>query len=116
MPPMEDFEAATLADLDRDLATLRAASPEVTIGAAVVNGSPAERLVEASSRVDLIVLGRRGRGGFAGVLLGSVSEQVVRHASCPVLVDRLADDAPRPGSTNERELMEQALASELKLD
>ena len=114
MPPFEDFEAATLSALEEDLTPIRSEHPEVAIRATVVHGSPAEKLIEASGRADLIVLGSRGHGGFAGLLLGSVSEQVVRHSACPVLIDKLtrkADDAPA-----DREQMEEALASELKVD
>lgn len=112
MPPMEDFEAATLAALESDVGPVRAAHPAMDITAVVVHGSPAEKLIEASSRAELIVVGRRGLGGFAGLLLGSVSEQVVRHAQCPVLVDRPV----APTDEDDRQVMEDALSSELKLD
>lgn len=113
MPPFEDFEAATLAALEEDLRPIRSEHPEVSITAAAVHGSPAEKLIEASSRADLLVVGSRGHGGFAGLLLGSVSEQVVRHAACPVLVDKLTRPAGEPPADQAQ--MEEALASELKL-
>lgn len=57
----------------------------------VVEGSPGQALVEASKGADLLVVGSRGHGGFANLLLGSVSSQCVHHAHCPVTVIRTAD-------------------------
>jgi nucleotide-binding universal stress UspA family protein len=116
MPPFEDFEAATLAALEEDIAPIRADHPDVTITAVVVHGSPAEKLLEASRHADLLVLGSRGHGGFTGLLLGSTSEQLVRHAECPVLVNKPADKKTEPPPDSDPQQMEEALASELKLD
>lgn len=51
-------------------------------------GRPAEQLLEVARGADLLVVGSRGRGGFRGLLLGSVSLQCVTHADCPVAVIR----------------------------
>ena len=64
----------------------RADRREVT--ARVVNGHPAQVLQEAAAGADLLVLGSRGHGSFAGALLGSVGQYCVHHAHCPVLIMR----------------------------
>jgi nucleotide-binding universal stress UspA family protein len=51
-----------------------------------VCGSASQLLVDLTDDADLLVVGARGRGGFVGLLLGSVSEQVARHARCPVVI------------------------------
>jgi len=64
--------------------------PEVEVESRAVQGSAAETLVEASRNADMLVLGSRGHGGFSGLLLGSVGQQCVHHASCPVVIVRPA--------------------------
>jgi nucleotide-binding universal stress UspA family protein len=59
-------------------------APEVTVN--VVTGDPAEELVRASRDADLLVVGSRGSGGFAKLLMGSVSSKVTHHAASPVVV------------------------------
>jgi nucleotide-binding universal stress UspA family protein len=60
------------------------AVPEVTV--TVVIGDPAEELVKASQDADLLVVGSRGSGGFARLMLGSVTSKVMHHAACPATV------------------------------
>ena len=52
----------------------------------LVRGLPASAVLEAAAGADLVVVGSRGRGGFTGLLLGSVSQQVAHHAPCPVVI------------------------------
>ena len=59
---------------------------EVTVTQHVGAGGPASVLVERAKDAEMIVLGARGLGGFRGMLLGSVTQQVVAHAPCPVVV------------------------------
>jgi len=63
------------------------AQPEPVTVRAVI-GFPSNELVEASRYADLLVVGSRGAGGFARLVAGSVSSQVVQHAHCPVVVVR----------------------------
>ena len=51
-----------------------------------MNGFVVKELVDASQGADLIVLGIRGGGGFARLLMGSVSSEVVQHSGCPVVI------------------------------
>jgi nucleotide-binding universal stress UspA family protein len=70
---------------DKALALAGDARPEsVTVEA--FRGVPAEELINAGRDADMIVVGSRGAGGFARLLLGSVGSQVVHHAHCPVVV------------------------------
>lgn len=59
----------------------------------VLQGHPAEVLLKQSRQAHLLVLGNRGHGGFAGALLGSVSQHCVHHAQCPIVIVRGASDA-----------------------
>lgn len=60
--------------------------PVEQIDRVVVHDSPARALAKAAEEADLVVVGSRGRGGFAGLLLGSVSHQAARHGIRPVVV------------------------------
>src|SRR3712207_2623147 len=60
--------------------------PPVLVPPPVKQGRPAKTLIDQSANADLLVVGKRGHGGFAGLVLGSVSQHVVAYARCPVTV------------------------------
>jgi nucleotide-binding universal stress UspA family protein len=81
----EKARAAAQAETDTVLASLGDARPEsVTVKA--VHGFPVEELIKASQDADMIVLGRRGVGGFRLLKMGSVTSQIVHHATSPVTI------------------------------
>ena len=80
-----DVEAQTRRMVEEALAGGAVAPPVEIVVAA---GPAAGVLIDKSGEVDVLVLGHRGRGGFASMLLGSVGLQCVLHAHCPVIVVR----------------------------
>lgn len=87
------------AQLDAGVAWLKGHFPGLDVQTQLIDGSPVDILVETSRHVELVVVGTRGRGGFAGMLLGSTSDGILHHAKGPVMVvpdredPRLADRA-----------------------
>ena len=69
-----------------------AAADDVTIEQRLVEGPAASALIEAAKDAELLVVGSRGHGGFTGLLLGSVSQQVANHAPCPVVIIRAPEN------------------------
>jgi nucleotide-binding universal stress UspA family protein len=92
LPPSSSDEAA-LADRARGelLAAVEetvGSRPRVEVRTEVRYGAPAGVLLDAARDASLLVVGSRGRGGFAGLLLGSVAQHCTQHAACPVVVVR----------------------------
>ena len=65
-----------------------ASSTTITIERKLLKGRAADTLIMASEGAAMLVVGSRGRGGFRGLLLGSVSQQIAQHASCAVVIVR----------------------------
>jgi nucleotide-binding universal stress UspA family protein len=85
------FEEITGKVLGDAISNALAPGSDVRVRAHVVEGNPAQVLIDASDGADLLVVGSRGHGGFAEALLGSVSQHCVQHARCPVVVLRGPD-------------------------
>jgi nucleotide-binding universal stress UspA family protein len=86
--PEREAEEALGKVLERELS----AHGDVEVHESVREGHPAPVLVQAAEQADLLVVGSRGHGAFAGMLLGSVSEHCVSQAPCPVVVVRHKSD------------------------
>jgi nucleotide-binding universal stress UspA family protein len=83
--PFEDGARATAKEVVADVVAERAADTD-RVSIRVVAGHASEALIAAGRSADLLVLGARGHGGFASMLLGSVTTSVVNHAPCPIVV------------------------------
>lgn len=83
-----DYDRAVTQALVRDAHDAVAQHPAVPVTYRAEHASPAGCLIAVSRDARMLVVSTRGHGGITGMLLGSVSEQCVRHAACPVLVVR----------------------------
>jgi nucleotide-binding universal stress UspA family protein len=86
--PEMDLEADARAALKETIEAVATTGKPVTMQTEVLEGPPALMLLRAARDADLLVVGSRGHGAFAGMLLGSVSEHCAHHATCPVVVVR----------------------------
>ncbi|RSM73789.1 universal stress protein [Actinoplanes sp. ATCC 53533] len=90
MPPLPyDQDAASrdaARDLDATLTPWRDKYPAVRVQTLIEPGSPARNLVDASREATLLIVGSRGHGALVGSLLGSVGQQLLHHADCPVMI------------------------------
>lgn len=94
-PDFEAFEASAAKVLAQSIE--KAFGPDVpeTLTSELVRGPAPATLVDAAAGAAMLVVGRRGHGGFMGLHLGSVSTACVAHAECPVLVVHTTDDHER---------------------
>lgn len=85
LPTEEELRRAKEAILEAALDQVGGAGG-IEVSSTVEAGSPTEVLCTAAVGADLLVVGARGLGGFQGLLIGSVSHQVVAHSPCPIVV------------------------------
>lgn len=83
---MQEVMDSYLQDLQDRLEPIRKRLPQLQVDCSVVPGSAVDALTQASLNHDLVVVGSRGRGGFTGLLLGSISQGLLQHSSRPVYV------------------------------
>jgi nucleotide-binding universal stress UspA family protein len=83
---VEQERLGAMGEMARVAVEKASAGRDVRTQVRAVAGGPAEELLNASADADLLVVGSRGHGGFARLLLGSVSSQCAHHATCPVVV------------------------------
>ncbi len=93
VPTSVDGEEDAKAELSSVVEKALGHIPEVEVEERVVHLPPAHALIEEASDAQLLVVGSRGHGGFAGLLLGSVSQQCAQHAPCPVVIVRAPETA-----------------------
>ncbi|MFH9085625.1 universal stress protein [Streptomyces sp. NPDC017673] len=87
---MDVDEEETRQKMGQELTDVLGADAAGSVRTHVVHGNPADILLRAAEGAEILVVGSRGRGGFARALLGSVSQHVSQHASCPVVIVRSA--------------------------
>lgn len=96
MPPsldlIDQLEAAAREEIETMARAVRGEFPGLEVLGIVAIGAPSAVLLDAAETAELVVIGSRGRGGFRGLLLGSVGAQVAAHAGCPVAVLRGGPD------------------------
>jgi nucleotide-binding universal stress UspA family protein len=91
-PTLDSFRDGAETVVQEAVAAAKELQSTIECEGKAVQGQPAEVLLQEARDADLIVVGNRGHGGFASLLLGSVSHQVVQHAPCPVTVVREANN------------------------
>ena len=89
---LEDFENDANAVLEEVAAKVRSEHPGLELATALVQGPTAQTIIEKAKEADLVVVGSRGKGGFTGLLLGSVGQQLVHHCPAPVVIIHLPAD------------------------
>lgn len=86
MFPMEEMVASANKIVAAAAAIVASVDSKIRVATRIERGAASEHLIIAGKSADLLVVGSRGHGGFAGLLLGSVAQQVANHASCPMVI------------------------------
>jgi nucleotide-binding universal stress UspA family protein len=104
--------------LAREAAFSAVCAPDVLVESELHEAFPVPALIAEGSAAEMVVVGNRGRGGFASLALGSVGVQLAAHAPCPLVVVRHADDQLGPGQSAGRVVVgvDGSPLSELALD
>lgn len=84
----DDMKLDAMRMLERCSRTVKDIAPTLRVHSIISEQSPAKAIIDAGKEADLLVVGSRGHGGFAALLLGSVSRTVLQHSSVPVVVVR----------------------------
>jgi len=84
--PVEELSLAAKTVVETAMKSVEEFVGKTKVSTKVSRGPAAATLLEASQDAELLVVGRRGHGGFIGLLLGSVAEQVAHHSACPVVI------------------------------
>jgi nucleotide-binding universal stress UspA family protein len=88
VPPVDDFAAAVIDEVNAEIAEVIAEFPDVEIRVEAPHGPAGRELIEASADAKVVVVAARGLRGIGELLLGSVSKEVVEHGHCDVWVVR----------------------------
>ncbi len=83
---LEDFEKDASALLEEVVTATKESHPNLKLVSSLLQGPTAQTIMERAKEADMVVVGSRGRGGFSGLLLGSVGQQLVHHCPVPVVI------------------------------
>jgi nucleotide-binding universal stress UspA family protein len=102
---MPDYQEDAFDVLAEAIAQMYVIDPDVEVCPRVVEGQAGQVLVHAAEGADLLVVGCRGHGGLADMVLGSVSQFCAHHAPCPVVIMRGKPSLCQPAGTGSRALV-----------
>lgn len=89
---LEDFEKDASSVLEDVTAQIRNDHPGIKLVSSLIQGPTAQTIIDRAKEADLVVVGSRGKGGFTGLLLGSVGQQLVHHCPAPVVIIHLPSE------------------------